>query len=95
MSTEGLFRPVSASRTFEAIIAQVQEAILSGKLRYGDRLASERELVQQFGVSRATLREALRSLEALGWIEIRPGAQGGIFVVRPSTDRAGSALEAL
>lgn len=89
------FKRVMTMRAFEAVIAQIQAAIQDGTIRHGERLASERDLVQEFGVSRATLREALRGLEALGWIEIRTGAQGGIFAVRPSADRAGSALEAL
>jgi GntR family transcriptional regulator, transcriptional repressor for pyruvate dehydrogenase complex len=89
------FTPVHTTRSLDGIVRQVQEAILAGRLAQGDRLASERELVAAFGVSRATIREALRILEALGWVEIRLGAQGGVFIVRPTADTAGSALAAL
>lgn len=62
------------------IIAQIRDAILSGKLKPGDRLASERELTGRFRVSKATMREALRVLEVMGLIEIRKGIAGGAFV---------------
>lgn len=62
------------------IIAQVRDAILSGKLKPGNRLASEKELTEEFRVSKATMREALRGLVAMGLIEIRQGSTGGIFL---------------
>lgn len=62
------------------IIAQVRDAIMSGRLKPGNRLASEKELTEEFRVSKATLREALRGLETMGLIEIRQGATGGIFI---------------
>jgi|Deesub1362A_J573_1020465.scaffolds.fasta_scaffold01731_7 GntR family transcriptional repressor for pyruvate dehydrogenase complex len=67
-------------RVSDRIIEQIRDAILSGRLKPGDRLASEKELVAQFGVSKATMREALRVLEAMGLVEIRKGTQGGVFV---------------
>lgn len=85
-------RPV---RSFDDVVNQIQEAIRSGKLRTGDRLASERELCSIFGVSRATLREALRQLEALGSIETRTGSTGGVFVADPSSRQAADAVEVL
>lgn len=62
------------------IIAQIRDAILSGRLKPGDRLASEKELIEQFGVSKGTMREALRVLEVIGLLEIRKGIAGGAFV---------------
>ena len=62
------------------IIAQIRDSILSGKIKPGDKLASEKELIIQFGVSKASMREALRVLEAMGLIEIRKGISGGAFV---------------
>ena len=50
-----------------------------------DRLPSESEMVNQFGVSRISLRDALRTLEAMGLVEIKVGAQGGAFVSQPGT----------
>ena len=64
----------------DLIIAQIRDAVLSGQLKPGDRLASEKELVGQFDVSKATLREALRALEVMGLVESRKGASGGVFI---------------
>jgi GntR family transcriptional repressor for pyruvate dehydrogenase complex len=68
------------SKISDQIIDQIRDAILSGKLKPGDRLASEKELADQFGVSKATMREALRVLEVMGLIEMRKGISGGIFM---------------
>ena len=67
------FRPVPARRAFEDVIVQVEEAIAAGRLAPGDRLPPERELAAQLRVSRASVREALRILEAFGVIEARRG----------------------
>jgi GntR family transcriptional regulator, transcriptional repressor for pyruvate dehydrogenase complex len=64
----------------DRIIEQVRDAVLSGQIKPGDRLASEKELIAQFGVSKATMREALRVLEAMGLVEIKKGTQGGVFI---------------
>jgi GntR family transcriptional repressor for pyruvate dehydrogenase complex len=82
--TTGLFSPVSVGRMSEVIISQVRQLIHSGQLVAGARLPSERDLCTQFGVSRVTVREALRVLEASGLVEIRVGAQGGTFVKTPT-----------
>jgi GntR family transcriptional repressor for pyruvate dehydrogenase complex len=81
---EGIFAPVAVTRASSAIADQIRAAILGGKLNAGDRLAPERELAEQFGVSRVTVRDALRALEAMGLIEVRVGARGGAFVTAPS-----------
>jgi len=57
----------------EAIVAWIQEMILKGELKPGDRLPNETELARMFGVSRGALREALAVLKAKGIIERRPG----------------------
>lgn len=64
----------------EEVAERIQELVLSGKLKSGDRLPSESELARQLGVSRFIVREALRSLEQLGLIEIRRGYRGGGYV---------------
>jgi GntR family transcriptional repressor for pyruvate dehydrogenase complex len=69
-----------SEKVSDNIIAQIRDAILSGQLKPGDRLASEKELIDQFGVSKATMREALRVLEVIGLLEIRKGISGGAFV---------------
>lgn len=62
------------------IIDQIRNTILEGRLSPGDKLPSEQELSEHFEVSRQTLREAMRTLEYLGFLEIRAGANGGAFV---------------
>ena len=76
-----MFKTANKSeKVSDKIIAQIRDAILSGQLKPGDKLASEKELTGQFEVSKATMREALRVLEVIGLIEIRKGTAGGAFV---------------
>jgi len=73
----------TANRTHkisDQIIEQIRNAILSGHFKPGDKVASEKELISEFGVSKATLREALRVLEGMGLVEIRKGIAGGVFI---------------
>lgn len=74
------YKPVSKSKASDQIIEEIWASILNGDLKPGDRLPPERELVVQFGVSKVTLREALQSLEANGYIERKRGASGGSIV---------------
>jgi GntR family transcriptional regulator, transcriptional repressor for pyruvate dehydrogenase complex len=74
------FRRIQVARAFEDIAGQIRGELSHGRLKAGDRLPPERELVVRFGVSRNTLREALRSLEIAGLITLRKGAAGGAFV---------------
>lgn len=69
----GSWRPVARSRTYELVIDRVEEQIVSGQLRVGDRLPPERDLAQMLGVSRAAVREALRALEAQGVLRMSVG----------------------
>lgn len=66
-------KAVKKTRVYEDIVAQVRDLISDGKLRSGDQLPSERELSEMFQVSRASVREAIRALESMGFIEIRQG----------------------
>ncbi len=75
-----LFRPVTLKRTFEDISDQIKGLIYSGVLKPNDRLPSERDLAEQFNTGRMSVREALRILEESGYITIKQGADGGIFV---------------
>jgi GntR family transcriptional repressor for pyruvate dehydrogenase complex len=75
-----LFKPVHAMRISGQIEKKIKDAILEGRLKSGDRLPTEKEMAEQFGVSVVTLREALRALEIFGLIEKRKGQGGGIFV---------------
>lgn len=88
----GLFKPVVAGRISEMIADQVRALIREGRLRPGDRLPSERDLCQQFGVSRVTVRDALRLLEGAGLIITRVGARGGAIVQVPAPTIIGEGL---
>lgn len=93
---EELFRPVvnemiwapdGGATTFTArIIGQVRDALFNDRLHVGDFLGSEKELVRIFGVSRITVRAALRTLEAMGIVEIRTGVKGGAQVADVNLD---------
>lgn len=74
------FAVISPARAVDEISAQVRSMVADGRLKPGDRLPSERELAPRLQVSRNTLREALRTLEHAGLIEMRKGASGGAFV---------------
>lgn len=67
-------------RPRQQVEKQIRQAILSGQFSQGDRLPSETQLAEGFGVSRATVREALRSLAEGGLISKLPGGNGGSFV---------------
>ncbi|MGQ9617042.1 MAG: FadR/GntR family transcriptional regulator [Spirochaetota bacterium] len=75
-----MFKQATQNRIFQNVIYQVEEAILQGKLRAGDKLPPERELKEMFKTSRGTLREALRVLEQKGLIKIKTGVNGGAIV---------------
>ncbi|MRR58842.1 MAG: FadR family transcriptional regulator [Deltaproteobacteria bacterium] len=75
-----MFRSTAHNKLTTQIVSQVRGAILSGKLKPGHRLPPEKEMLLQFGVSKHTLREALRALESMGFVEIRQGAGGGPVV---------------
>jgi DNA-binding FadR family transcriptional regulator len=86
-SAPSLFNRVYSERRSNLIVDQVRQLIRSGHLQPGDRLPSERELGEQFGVSRVVVREALRVLESTGLVVIRVGARGGAFVAIPGSSR--------
>jgi GntR family transcriptional repressor for pyruvate dehydrogenase complex len=89
------FEKVRRVRTFDDVVEQLREAILTGRVRPGERLPGERQLCEELGVGRTTLREALRALEAVGMIEVRPGKSGGSFAITPSESTVGDALASL
>ena len=75
-------KPVASRRTFEEILHQLEVAIVAGDLSAGDRLPTERELAAGFEVSRTSVREALRVLEALGLVHVRRGAEHGVTLLK-------------
>jgi GntR family transcriptional repressor for pyruvate dehydrogenase complex len=92
---DGLFTTVQRVRSFDDVVTQVRDAILSGGIAPGAKLPSERDLCELLGVSRTTVREALRALEALGFVEIRLGAHGGAFAKAPDAAMLGQALSTM
>jgi GntR family transcriptional repressor for pyruvate dehydrogenase complex len=72
--------PIETERTFEQAIERIVEGIERSRLRRGDPLPKEAVLASELGISKPTLRQALRVLERSGLIEVRRGAGGGIFV---------------
>ena len=76
--------PIKSTRIYEEIVRQVKAMIAEGRLKGGDRLPPERDLAEKFVVSRTSVREALRALESLGLVEIRPGE--GTFIREMSVD---------
>ncbi|MDR1625330.1 MAG: FadR family transcriptional regulator [Spirochaetia bacterium] len=81
-----MLKPIKKTRVYEDIIQQVAQQIKSGELAPGDKLPTERELVSQLGVSRASIREALRAMELLGLVESKVG--DGTYVKSLNMDRA-------
>src|SRR3954451_25167748 len=83
------FTPVAGGRISGEIVGQIKAAIRDGRLAPGDQLPPERDLTKQLGVSRVSVRDALRMLEAHGLIEVRVGARGGAFVTAPAPKLVG------
>jgi DNA-binding FadR family transcriptional regulator len=92
LTDPAIFTRITVSRASSSIVEQIRAAILGGKLPMGERLPPERELAEQFGVSRVTVRDALRTLEAMGLIEVRVGARGGAFVTAPTGSAVGQTI---
>jgi DNA-binding FadR family transcriptional regulator len=76
-----MFSPLAKERLNEKVVLRIKELIYSKELKIGEKLPPERELADRLKVSRMVVREALRSLEQSGLLEIRPGLTGGAFVV--------------
>ncbi len=92
---EALLSPAVKVRSLDDVVFKLREILLSGRVAVGDRLPSERELSRILSVSRTTVREALRTLEANGLVAIRLGGTGGAFFTGPDAGLVGSALSTL
>ena len=88
----GHFKPIKQFRISEEVLSQLKESILLGKFKSGEKLPSERELTEDFQVSRGVIREAIRILEITGFVTLRQGPAGGAFVTDLSFDHVGSAF---
>ena len=89
------FTPVRQARASGEIVSQIERAIFDGDLKAGDRLESERELAERFGVSRITVRDALRVLEARGLVYVKVGASGGAFVTETNADQVAESISTM
>ncbi|MGD9056560.1 MAG: FadR/GntR family transcriptional regulator [Desulfobacterales bacterium] len=90
-----MFQAAKQTKVFQDVVAQIQEAILDGRLKTGETLPSERQLKDMFNISRGTLREALRVLEQKGLIEIKLGVGGGSVVKDLNADQVSEGLALL
>jgi GntR family transcriptional repressor for pyruvate dehydrogenase complex len=71
-----------APRAFEHILGELEASISAGALAPGDRLPPERDLAARYAVSRTSVREAIRVLEAMGIVSVRRGADHGVVLLR-------------
>src|SRR5258708_407081 len=82
-----MYAPIHSVKVFERVAEQIEKRILDGELRSGDRLPTERDLAEQFQVSRTAVREAMKILAQKGLVDMRPGR--GTIVI----DGARAAME--
>jgi GntR family transcriptional repressor for pyruvate dehydrogenase complex len=80
-SNEPIVSPLNRDKLPELVVAQIKELIFSNSIAVGDKLPSERDLAEQFKISRTLVREGLNSLEHFGLVEIRRGRSAGAYVV--------------
>lgn len=78
-----MYKVVRTSRLYEQIVQQVEESIQKGTLKTGDKLPAERDLAEQFGVSRTAVREAVKALREKGLVEAFPGR--GTFIMESTS----------
>jgi len=90
-----MFTQIRTARFSGEIVSQIVRAIVEGQLSSGDRLPAERELAEQFGVSRLTVRDALRVLEARGLVRVKVGPNGGAFVIDATADRVAESISTM
>lgn len=85
-------KPIRPRKSSELVADRLRLAIVSGDLPKGGDLPIERNLIESFGVSRATMREALRILETEGLLEVTRGAKGGAKIIGPTLALAAHAV---
>ncbi len=88
-----MYTPIRPTKVYEQIAAQIEQRILSGELRQGDRLPTEDELEEQFQASRTSVRQAMKSLAQKGLVEMRPGR--GTIVINATSQAMHHSLELL
>jgi len=81
-----MFQPVRPRRAVEAVCDQIRRQVADGVLLPGHRLPGERELAEEFDISRSAVRQALRNLELAGIVQSRTGVNGGFFIKNGGSD---------
>jgi GntR family transcriptional repressor for pyruvate dehydrogenase complex len=88
---ECVYKVVQTSRLYEQIVQQIEDSIMQGALKPGDQLPAERELAQQFGVSRTAVREAVKTLREKGLLEAYSGR--GTFITDGTSENIRQSLD--
>lgn len=88
-----MYTPIQSERLYEQIVQQIEQRILSRELKVGDQLPSERELAEQFGVSRTAVREAIKALHEKGLVVVLVGK--GTFIANGTPDAVRHTLNLL
>jgi len=86
-----LYKVIQSSRLYEQIVQQIEQAILKGELIQGSQLPAERDLAEQFGVSRTAVREAIKALQEKGLVDAFPGR--GTFVTNGTSNSLRRSLD--
>src|SRR5512136_427194 len=84
------YQVIQSERLYEKIVEQIKGRIVSGELKIGDHLPSERELAEQFQVSRTAVREAVKALSEKGLVQVRPGR--GTFITNGTSQAVRQSL---
>lgn len=87
------FKRAQTRRTYEEVAKQIQQAIVEEHFKPGDKLPSQKELIEQFQVSSFTIMGALRLLEQSGLVHTKLGTSGGTFVSELNTAGLGKSIE--
>jgi GntR family transcriptional repressor for pyruvate dehydrogenase complex len=90
---KNVYKAVQPSRLYEQIVQQIEDSIVKGALKPGDQLPAERELAQQFGVSRTAVREAVKTLREKGLVEAYSGR--GTFITNGTSNSIRQSLDRL
>jgi len=88
-----MLKAVEKKRAYEDIVRQMRGLIKDGKLKKGDQLPTEREMTEVFKVSRATVREAIRTLESMGLVGSKQG--NGTYVIASGEETGGEKYDGL
>jgi len=88
-----MYQEVKRGRLYEEIVNQIQDLIVQERLQPGNKLPPERQLIEQFGVSRTVVREAIRALEEKGLVEVKHGI--GVYVSQLSSDSVSESIALL